>query len=75
MFGGPIFLLFSSRGCFATLGGFVRVCSYAFSCTRTTPVIDHVRYINILTWLRGFEVEILNFLFVSFVSQFPKETY
>ena len=34
-------------------------------------VIDHARYINILTWLRGFEVEILNlyWLVLSLNSQ------
>ena len=36
-------------------------------------VFGPVRYINILTWLRGFRVK--NDVFkVSFVSQFPKET-
>ena len=35
--------------------------------------IAHTRYINILTWLRGFRVKIVDFK-VSFVSQFPKET-
>ena len=36
--------------------------------------IGHVRYINILARLRGFRVKIANFQ-VSFVSQFPEETW
>ena len=36
-------------------------------------LIGHVWYINILIWLRAFTVKNLNFL--SFVSQFPQETW
>ena len=70
-----IIFFFLARVLFFTLAGFVRVCSYAFSCTRTFLVIGHVQQINILTLLRGFGVEIANFLFGNFASQFPKETY
>ena len=39
-------------------------------------VTSHVRFISILTWLRGFRVKIVNFLNgISFVFQFPKQTW